>query len=69
MLCRYTMMFPAPRGDSSKRFLEFFAEGKFKVVQDPASPFPFTEQGVKDAFNLMMSRRAKGKVVISLVEG
>lgn len=62
------MMLPAPRGDSLKRFLEFFSEGKFRIVQDPVSPFPFTEQGVKDAFNLMMSRRAKGKVVISLAE-
>jgi NADPH:quinone reductase-like Zn-dependent oxidoreductase len=60
------MMLPAPRGDSLKRFLDFFTEGKFRIILDPASPFPFTERGVKDAFNLMMSRRAKGKVVIDM---
>ena len=67
-MCRYSMMFPAPRGNSLKRFLDFFAEGGIRVVQDPASPLPFNEAGVKAAFNIMISRRAKGKVVIALAE-
>jgi NADPH:quinone reductase-like Zn-dependent oxidoreductase len=62
------MLFPAPRGDSSKRFLDFFKQGDFRVVLDPASPHPLTTEGVRDAFNLMMSRRAKGKVVIAVLE-
>ena len=30
-------------------------EGKLKVVLDPAGPFPFTEEGVKEAFKLQAS--------------
>ena len=60
------MMLPAPRGNSLKRFLELLEGGTFRVVQDPSSPLPFTEEGVKAAFNTMISRRAKGKVVIDL---
>lgn len=59
-------MMPAPRGNSLERFLEFYTEGGFRVVQDPASPLPFTEAGVKAALNIMISRRAKGKVVLDL---
>lgn len=39
-------------------------EGRLQVKIDPAGPFPFTEQGVKDAFRLQESRHAHGKVVI-----
>ena len=60
------MMMPAPRGNSLERFLEFYGEGGFRVVQDPASPLPFTEAGLKTALNIMISRRAKGKVVLDL---
>ena len=62
------MVDPAPRGNSNslKRFLELFNGGAFRIVQDPSSPLPFTEEGVKGAFNTMISRRAKGKVVIDL---
>ena len=41
------------------------AEGKLKPVT--AGTFPFTRAGVADAFALIASRRAKGKVVVSIV--
>eukprot|EP00892_Ulva_mutabilis_P003295 jgi/Ulvmu1/1337/UM011_0065.1 len=63
---RYVMLMPAPRGDSMQRFLDIFAEGDFKVVLDEGPVHPFTTEGVCAAFNRMISRRATGKVVITL---
>jgi len=36
------------------------------VVLDAQSPLPFTEEGVKAAYRLLASRRAKGKIVIEI---
>lgn len=63
---KYTMLFPAPRGDSSKRLFELYERRKFKIIIDSKSPFPLTTDGVRAAFNLMISRRAHGKVVIAI---
>ena len=63
--CRYTMLMPAPRGDSLQRFLQIYATGKFQVVLD-GEPHTFTKLGVCAAFNRMISRRAAGKVVVTL---
>ncbi|CAM9952846.1 unnamed protein product [Sphacelaria rigidula] len=43
-------------------------EKRLKPVLDPASPFPFTIEGVKQAFALQASKHAHGKVVIKLAE-
>lgn len=59
------MLMPAPRGDSLRRFLDIFAAGAFEVVLD-GSPHEFTTEGVVAAFDRMISRRATGKVVISM---
>lgn len=40
-------------------------EKQLKVCIDPLGPFPFTEEGVRQAFHLQASRHAHGKVVIS----
>uniref|UniRef100_A0A7R9WJG4 Enoyl reductase (ER) domain-containing protein n=1 Tax=Pseudictyota dubia TaxID=2749911 RepID=A0A7R9WJG4_9STRA len=43
-----------------------FDEGRIRPVLDPASPFPFTEEGVREAFRLQKSIHAHGKVVVKV---
>lgn len=59
------MLMPAPRGDSLARFLDIFAAGAFRVVMD-GKAHALTTDGVCTAFERMISRRATGKVVITL---
>jgi len=40
-------------------------DGRLKVCLDPSGPFPFSEEGVRQAFHLQASRHVHGKVVIS----
>lgn len=42
------------------------ANQELKVVIDPRGPFPFTTQGVRDAFNLHIARGGHGKIVIEI---
>ena len=44
----------------------YVADGRLKIVLDAASPFPFTEEGVKAAFALVESGRAHGKVSVKM---
>ena len=54
--------------------LDQVQSGRLKVVLDPASPFPFTEDGVKNAFRLqagthemMQGKRGPhGKIVVQV---
>jgi NADPH:quinone reductase-like Zn-dependent oxidoreductase len=56
-----------PIQDKSWAALFKAIKDKHLVVKvDPAGPFPFTEQGVRDAFRLQASRHVNGKVVIML---
>ncbi|CAN8068312.1 unnamed protein product [Agarophyton chilense] len=64
----YTMMFPAPRGDSNRNLLEIVEDGGLKVVIDPESPHKFTTQGIRDAFDKMIARKGHGKIVISIID-
>lgn len=63
------MHFPAPRGDSLARLLKLVQQKTTKAVLDPGSPFLFTTEGVRAAFNLMIARGAQGKVVIAVRDG
>ncbi|CAM9141626.1 unnamed protein product [Discosporangium mesarthrocarpum] len=64
---KYSVMFPAPRGDNTMEELFALAEeGKVKPVLDKSSPFPFTTEGVRGAFRLQESRHAHGKVVVEI---
>ncbi|KAL7549542.1 hypothetical protein ACHAWF_012808 [Thalassiosira exigua] len=39
-----------------------------KIVLDPSSPLPFSEEGVKRGFHLMKKRHAHGKIVVTMEE-
>jgi len=51
-----------------KEVLDLIESEKLVVLLHPSSPFPFTEYGVKDAFRVMSSKRAHGKVVVQIAE-
>lgn len=63
---RYKMLFPAPRGDSLLRLLRLVQDGGLNVVVDRGGPLPFTTDGVCEAFETMIERRAHGKVVVKI---
>ena len=44
------------------------ASKQIQVVLDPASPFEFTEEGVRAALRLQKSRHAHGKVVVKIAD-
>jgi NADPH:quinone reductase-like Zn-dependent oxidoreductase len=56
----------APGGASNEALFARYDRGDFRVVLDAQSPLPFTEEGVKAAYRLLASRRAKGKIVIEI---
>jgi NADPH:quinone reductase-like Zn-dependent oxidoreductase len=62
----YKMHLGGPTAEVLAEVLAMVKDRTFKVVLDEACPFPFSEQGTKDAFNLMMKRRAHGKVVVQM---
>jgi NADPH:quinone reductase-like Zn-dependent oxidoreductase len=51
-----------------KAVLDDVAEGRLLPLVDSASPFPFTEQGVRQAMALQRSKHAHGKVVIKVAD-
>lgn len=53
------------RGTITKN-LQYGADGTIKAIIDPAGPFPYTTEGVCQAFRLQDSRHGFGKVVIDM---
>jgi len=51
-----------------KGLLEDVVNGTLEPIIDPASPFPFTDKGVHEAFALQKSIHAHGKVVVRIAE-
>jgi len=46
--------------------LQDVEDGKIRVILDPAGPFSFDDDGVRDAMKLQNSKHAHGKVVIDI---
>lgn len=66
---KYTFAMSLPEERSViTRTLKLAANKTLKGAVDPRGPFPFTTQGVRDAFNLLNSRHPQGKVVIRVSE-
>ena len=63
----YKMALPSS-SDVVTRTLALAAEEKLVPVIDCSGPFPFTTEGVRDAFRLQSSYHAKGKVVIKVAD-
>ena len=62
----YVLALPADSPDVVTRTLELASQNKLIPSIDPRGPFPFTTEGVREAFKLQASRHAKGKVVIEI---
>lgn len=56
----------ALRDGDLRELLQDVEQGRLKPTMDPASPFDFTEKGVRDALRLQKSVHAHGKVVIKI---
>jgi NADPH:quinone reductase-like Zn-dependent oxidoreductase len=46
--------------------VDMVSKEEFKVIVDPRGPFPFTTDGVRDAWNLHIARGGHGKIVIKV---
>lgn len=64
----YTLLMPYDIPKGRKEVLDWMSNGSLKVVLDKKSPLPFTEEGVREAFQAVASGRAHGKVVVSIVD-
>jgi len=62
----YRMVLTDSCSAAKAKVLSLVADGRLKIVLDAASPFPFTEEGVKAAFALVESGRAHGKVSVKM---
>eukprot|EP00903_Cladosiphon_okamuranus_P011471 g10804.t1 len=63
---RYKMIISEPVAKDLDELAAMVEAGRLKAVLDPASPFPFTADGVKAAFKLQASKHAHGKVVVTM---
>ena len=61
----YAIGLPSKRTDLD-RILQLVSDGLVAPCIDPRGPFPFTTDGIVDAFILQETRHVKGKVVISV---
>ncbi|KNC81795.1 hypothetical protein SARC_05900 [Sphaeroforma arctica JP610] len=50
------------------RLFAYVDDGSLKCIVDPNGPFDFSTEGVRAAFEVLQSRRAKGKVVIKIAD-
>lgn len=63
---RYEFAAPTTSTDDWPQLTKLVEQKILKPVLDPASPFPFTNEGVRQAFQLQASKHAHGKVVIKI---
>jgi NADPH:quinone reductase-like Zn-dependent oxidoreductase len=50
------------------RTMDLARKGTLKPVMNPKGPFPFTTEGVRDAFHVQESRHTQGKVVVHVAD-
>ncbi|KAL7542430.1 hypothetical protein ACHAXR_011771 [Thalassiosira sp. AJA248-18] len=68
-LPKYSLVSGLPgTNDIVTRTLTLASESKLFPSIDAQGPFPFTTEGVRDAFRLQKSRHVKGKVVITVAK-
>lgn len=52
--------------ESLTRILKLLEEKKLSILLDPASPLPFSEEGVESAYDILTSGSARGRVVVKI---
>lgn len=61
---KYRLLMASPERSSLSEVMDLVETGELKVVFDEGSPFPFTQDGVIQAFHRVNSKHAHGKVSI-----
>mmetsp|Transcript_53213 Transcript_53213/g.129227 ORF Transcript_53213/g.129227 Transcript_53213/m.129227 type:complete len:375 (-) Transcript_53213:180-1304(-) len=62
----FSLLMPEDVPQGRKQVLEWMNDGQLDVKLDESSPLPFTEEGVRKAFDKVASGHAHGKVVVSI---
>mmetsp|Transcript_8240 Transcript_8240/g.17889 ORF Transcript_8240/g.17889 Transcript_8240/m.17889 type:complete len:364 (+) Transcript_8240:117-1208(+) len=65
---KYILLLPYGELDGRKQVLEWMQQGSLKIRLDKGSPFPFTAEGVGNAFRKVGSGHAHGKVVVQIAK-
>lgn len=63
---RYRFFLGSTPRETIAEVMRMAADGEIRAVLDDRSPLAFDEKGVKDAFNIMIGRRAHGKIVVEM---
>jgi NADPH:quinone reductase-like Zn-dependent oxidoreductase len=63
---RYIPLFPYSIPQGRKQVLQMMQDNSLRIVLDERSPLPFNEDGVRQAFQIVASGHAHGKVVVSM---
>mmetsp|Transcript_17708 Transcript_17708/g.25984 ORF Transcript_17708/g.25984 Transcript_17708/m.25984 type:complete len:473 (-) Transcript_17708:491-1909(-) len=64
----YIMLTPYDEINGLAQVLQLVQERKLKIVVDPVTPLPFSEEGAKKAFDVQGSRHAHGKIVLKIAD-
>lgn len=64
----YTLLLPLDEHAGRKEVLDWMSKQSIDIVLDEKSPLPFTEEGIRAAFQTVASGHARGKVVVTVVE-
>lgn len=65
---RFSLIISSVTDKSLREIVDLVSAGRLKPVVDHRSPFPFTIEGVKAAFQLQASKHAHGKVVVAVLD-
>ena len=65
---KYDLVMAEHKQEDLKQLVEWIEEGTLKPLLHEGATLPFTAEGVRQGFNLLKSRRAKGKVVFDVAE-
>ena len=65
---KYTGLMPYNVPEGRAEVLGWMANGQLEVALDPTCPLPFTEEGLREAFRVVASGHAHGKVVVTMMD-
>lgn len=63
---KYVLILPSNMLEGMSRVLSLVEKEELRIQMDPTSPLTFSEDGIKNAFNIQSSGHAHGKVVVNI---
>eukprot|EP00195_Chlamydomonas_chlamydogama_P007431 CAMPEP_0202903868 /NCGR_PEP_ID=MMETSP1392-20130828/26789_1 /ASSEMBLY_ACC=CAM_ASM_000868 /TAXON_ID=225041 /ORGANISM="Chlamydomonas chlamydogama, Strain SAG 11-48b" /LENGTH=347 /DNA_ID=CAMNT_0049591221 /DNA_START=198 /DNA_END=1241 /DNA_ORIENTATION=+ len=64
----YLLVMSSIQSKVLSQIMDRVADGRLRIMLDPASPHPFTAEGVRKAFMVQASGHAHGKVVVKIAD-